>query len=94
MKLSDIPDEIINEYKLHEKAVDGWVYFKVMRGMAVGSNSHDELKARLNKEGYFKSLLVPALWKHKTRPTQFVLIVDDFLTRAKNGSIKFTMLPS
>lgn len=82
VKMSDIPDEIINEYKLHEKAVDGWVYFKVMRGMyglpQAGSNSHDELEKRLNKEGYFKSHLVPALWKHKTRPTQFVLIVDDF----------------
>jgi hypothetical protein len=43
-----------------------------------GSNSHDELEERLNKQGYFKSLLVPALWKHNTRRTQFVLIVDDF----------------
>lgn len=71
--MTDIPDEIINEYKLHEKATDDWVYFKVMRGMyglpQAGSNSHDELEARLNKEGYFKSHLVPALWKHKTRPT-------------------------
>ena len=79
----DIPDEIIKEYKLCEKATtDGWVYFKVMRGMyglpQSGSNSHDELEDNLNKEGYFKSLLVPALWKHKTRPTQFVLVVDNF----------------
>ena len=29
-------------------------------------------------ERYFKSPLVSALWKYKTRPTQFVLIVDDF----------------
>ena len=43
-----------------------------------GSNSHEKLKERLNKEGYFKRPLVPALWKHKTRPTQFVLVVDDF----------------
>jgi len=82
VKLTDIPDEIINEYKLHEKAIDGWVYFKVMWGMyglpQVGSNSHDELEEHLNKEGYYKSPLVPALWKHKTRPTQFVLIVDNF----------------
>jgi hypothetical protein len=27
---------------------------------------------------YNKSPLVPALWKHKTRPTQFILIVNDF----------------
>jgi len=82
VKLTDIPDEIIEEYKLREKATaDGWVYFKVMRGMyglpQSGSNSHDELEESLNKEDYFKSLLVPALWKHKTRPTQFVLVVDE-----------------
>jgi len=34
VKLTDIPDEIIKEYKLCEKATsDGWVYFKVVRGM-------------------------------------------------------------
>ena len=82
VKMTDIPNEIINENKLHEKAINGWVHFKVMWGMyglpQAGSNSHDELEERLNKEGYYKSPLVPALWKHKTRPTQFVLIVDDF----------------
>jgi hypothetical protein len=31
--MTDIPNEIINEYRLHDKAIDGWVYFKVMRGM-------------------------------------------------------------
>ena len=49
VKLTDIPDEIIEEYKLREKATaDGWVYFKVLRGMyglpQSGSNSHDELE--------------------------------------------------
>jgi len=75
VKLIDIPDEIIEEYKLREKATsDGWVYFKVMWGMyglpQSGSNSHDELKEHLNKEGYFNSLCVPALWK--------LLVVVDF----------------
>ena len=42
------------------------------------SNSHDELKERLNKEGYFKSPLVPALWKHNKQSMQFVLVVDNF----------------
>jgi hypothetical protein len=32
----------------------------------------------LNKEGYYKSKIVPALWKQKTRNIQFVLVVDDF----------------
>ncbi len=83
VKQMDILDEIIDKYKLCEKATpDGWVYFKVVWGMyglpQSGSNSHNELEERLNKEGYFKSPLVPAFWKHKTQPTQFVLIVDDF----------------
>ena len=40
--------------------------------------SQDELKEQLNKEGYFKSPLVPALWKHNKQPTQFILVVDNF----------------
>ena len=82
VKLTDTQKEIIDKYQLHEKVKDGWVYFKVVQGMyglpQLGSNSHDELEERLNKEGYFKSPLVPALWKHNKRPTQFVLVVDDF----------------
>jgi len=80
--LSDIPEEVIKEYNLHRYATpDGWVYIKVSRGMyglpQAGSLGHDLLEQRLNK-GYFQSQIVPALWKHKTKPIQFVLVVDDF----------------
>ena len=82
VKLTDIPQEIIDEYQLHEKTKDGWVHFKVVRGMyslpQSGSNSHNELEEQLNKEGYFKSPLVTALWKHNKQPTQFVLVINDF----------------
>ena len=83
IRLSDIPEEVINEYKLREKATpDGWVYIEVVKGMyglpQAGSLGHDLLEERLNKEGYFQSQLVPGFWKHKTRPIQFVLVVDDF----------------
>ncbi len=27
---------------------------------------------------YFKNPLVPALWKHQTQSTQFIVIIDDF----------------
>ncbi len=43
-----------------------------------GSLSHDLLKHRLNKEGYLQSQIVPGFWKHKTKPIQFVLVVDNF----------------
>jgi hypothetical protein len=83
IKLSDIPEEIIDEYNLREKATpDGWVYIKVIRGMyglpQAGSLGHDLLEERLNKEGYFQSQIVPGFWKHKTRNIKFVLVVDDF----------------
>jgi hypothetical protein len=83
IKLSDIPEEVIKEYDLHQYATpDGWIYIKVSRGMyglpQAGSLGHDLLEQRLNKEGYFQSQIVPALWKHKTKPIQFVLVVNDF----------------
>ena len=83
VKLSDVPTEIIDEYKLCEKVTpDGWIYIKCVKTVPglphSGSVRHDALEARLNKEGYFKSKIVPALWKHQTRNIQFVLVVDDF----------------
>jgi hypothetical protein len=83
IKLSDIPEEVIQEYNLREKATpDGWVYIMVVRGMyglpQAGSLGHDLLEERLNKEGYFQSQIAPGLWKHKTRDIKFVLVVDDF----------------
>jgi hypothetical protein len=78
IKLSDIPEEVIKEYKLDEKATaDGWIYIEVIRGMyglpQAGSLGHDLLETRLNAEGYFQSKLVSGLWKHKTRDIKFVL---------------------
>jgi hypothetical protein len=83
IKLSDIPEEVITENNLHQYATpDGWVYIKVSRGMyglpQAGSLGHDLLEQQLNKEGFFQSQIVPALQKHKTKPIQFVLVVDNF----------------
>ena len=83
VRLTDIPEEVIREYKLHKIATeDGWIYMRVVKGMyglpQSGANSHDELEERLNKEDYYQSKIVPGLWRHKTRPTVFTLIVDNF----------------
>ena len=83
VRLSDIPAEIIALYELEKIATpEGWVYIQVERGMyglpQSGSLGHDLLEQRLNAEGYFQSQIAPGLWKHKTRNTQFVLVVDDF----------------
>ena len=86
IKLSDIPDEIIKEYKLKEKATsNGFVFIEAVRGMyglpQSGLLANQLLEKRLNKHGYYQSKLVPGLWKHKTRPIQFSLVVDDFLVK-------------
>ncbi len=54
IKLTDIPNEVIKEYKLHEYVTpDGWVYIKVIRGMYGLPQAGSLGKSRLNKEGYF-----------------------------------------
>ncbi|KAL7476520.1 hypothetical protein ACHAW6_002389 [Cyclotella cf. meneghiniana] len=83
IKVTDITDEIIEEYKLKEKVTsDRWVYIKVTKGMyglpQAGSLGHELHKKRLNNKGYSQSQMVPSLWKHRSRPIQFVLVVDDF----------------
>ena len=83
IKLRDIPDEIINQYKLREKAdKNGNVYAEATKGMyglpQSGLLANQLLEKRLNKHGYHQSKLVPGLWKHKWRPIQFTLVVDDF----------------
>ncbi len=83
IKLSNIPDEIIIEYMLHEKSTsNGSIYIMATKGMyglpQAGLIANKLLELRLNKHRYRQSKLVPGLWRHDTRPIQFTLIVDDF----------------
>jgi hypothetical protein len=66
MKLSNIPDEVIKEYKLREKATkNGSIYIKAklsMHGLPQsGLLANELLEKRLNKHGYLQSKLVPGL---------------------------------
>jgi hypothetical protein len=83
MKLSDIPDEVVDIYKLKEKAtLDSSIYIKAKQDMyglpQSGLLANKLLEKRLNKHGYRQSKLVPGLWRHATRPVQFTLVVDEF----------------
>ena len=82
IKLSDIPQDFIDEYKLHEYVRDGWVYFEISKGVyglkQSGKLANDLLTERLNKHGYYQCATTPGLWRHKWRSILFVLIVDDF----------------
>ena len=90
LKLTDIPEEIIVEYKLRDIATpDGYVYIEVRKGMyglpQAGIIAQQLLEERLAKVGYHQSQIVPGLWTHETRDICFTLVVDDF-------AIKYTKL--
>jgi len=66
MKLSNIPDEVIEEYKLREKATtNGSIYIKAKHDMygllQSGLLANKLLEKQLNKHGYRQSKLVPSL---------------------------------
>jgi hypothetical protein len=51
----------------------------IYQGLPQASSlGHNLLTQCLNDEGYFKNKIVPGFWKHKTKPIQFVLVVDNF----------------
>jgi hypothetical protein len=83
IELSNIPEEIIKEYKLRDKATsNGSIYIMVTKGMyglpQAGLIANKLVESRLNKHGYRQNKLVPCLWRHDTHPIQFTLVIDDF----------------
>jgi len=83
LKITDIPDEVIEEYNLREIVDDdGYVYCEITKGMyglpQAGIIAQELLAERLAKHGYHQSKIIPGFWKHETRPITFTLVVDDF----------------
>jgi len=82
IKMTDIPEEFIEEYNLIDLDRDGWVYFEIRQGCyglpQSGILANNLLRSRLVTEGFYESFSTPGLWRHKWRPLQFSLIVDDF----------------
>jgi hypothetical protein len=90
IKVTDIPSEIIKEYKLHQKVMDdGYIYCKIQKGMyglpQAGIIAQEFLQEHLAKVGCHQSKTIPGLWTHKKRKICFTLVVDDF-------AIKYTKL--
>ena len=58
IKLTDIPQEFIDEYNLHDYFHGGWVYFKIRNGIyglpQSGSLSNNLLETRLLKHYYYQ----------------------------------------
>jgi hypothetical protein len=78
-----IPEEVLQEYKLHDLKDDqNNIYAIVEKGMyglpQAGILANKALRERLEPHGYYEAYHTPGLWRHKTRPTKFALVVDDF----------------
>ncbi len=93
IKISDIPEEIIEEYNLREIVTeDGYVYCKIRKGMyglpQAGIIAQELLAERRAKHGYHQSKIIPGLWMHETRPTTFTLVVNNFAIKitSKNNA--------
>jgi hypothetical protein len=82
IKLADIPQEFINEYKLDKLARNSWIYFEMRRGMyslpQAGILANKLLQDRLAKFDYYKAATIPGLWRHKWCLVMFALIVNNF----------------
>ena len=81
IQVSKIPQEFIDEYDLTRFSHKGWVYSYIRRGYyglpQSGILTNNQLRTRLEKEGYYEARTTPRLWRHKWRPVQFCLIEDD-----------------
>ena len=82
IQLSKIPEEFITEYNLTSLVHKGWIYFEICCGCygltQSGMLENKQLRLRLEKEGYYEARNTPGIWRHKWRPIQFCLFVDDF----------------
>jgi hypothetical protein len=82
MPLSLFPQDIINQYRLNDKVLKGYVYMEICKGMyglpQAGILANKLLKKRLAIHGYYEQPRTPGLFKHKSHPVWFSHAVDDF----------------
>jgi len=83
LRLADMPEDVIEHYKLREIATpEGAIYCEIRKGMyglpQAGIIAQQLLEERLATHGYRQSATTPGLWTHDTRPICFSLVVDDF----------------
>ena len=83
MKLTEFPQEIIDEYKLNDLVNShGWIYMEIRKALPglcqSGALAAKKLAADLKPFGYYKVPKTNGLWKHESRPISFTLVVDNF----------------
>jgi hypothetical protein len=80
--LASIPQTIINQYALHNKAHKSLVLVEICKGMyglpQAGILAFNQLKTHLATHNYAPCTHTSGLWTHSTRNITFTLVVDDF----------------
>ena len=89
--LNVVPEEIIKQHDLSKIAVNDRVYFEIRKGMSdlkqAGNVANIHIGKHPNIRGCVQSNFVPSLWKYKTLPGIFTLMIDKFGVKdvGKNG---------
>ena len=82
IKMLDIPQDIIDQYRLTEKSINGKVLVEIRKGMyglkQAGRIANDRLKQHLKTYGYVPCIYTPGLFTHTSRKISFSLCVDNF----------------
>ena len=77
-----LPDEVMEKYQLHNLVVNGRIFTDITCSMyrlpQYGWIAYDKLIKNLALFGCHPVKRMPVLWKHKKRPINFCLVVDDF----------------
>ena len=72
MPLSFIPQDIIQHYGLPAKALKGYIYMEIRKGMyglpQAGILANKLLKKRFARHGYYEQPHTPGLWTHTSHP--------------------------
>jgi hypothetical protein len=80
--LALFPAWTVEQYNLRTLALDGWVHIEMRQAVwglpqaAILANKC--LRRKLAPFGYYESTNTPGLWRHKSQPLTFTLIVDNF----------------
>ena len=82
ISMKQLSEEIKSKFNLQALAHNNQVMIQINKGMygltQAGRLAQDRLIPHLAQHDYIQSPTVPMLFKHKTRPIAFTLIVDDF----------------
>ena len=82
MPLKQFPEHTIKQYDLRKHTKNGYVYLEIRRAIyglpQAGRLANQQLKKFLKPHGYYEVGHTPGVWRHKTRPISFTLVVDDF----------------